>query len=501
MLKSRNIIIIFIINYLIILLISAVAESILLGAKAQEVQLLVQTAADMALEQVQATDDFFTSGGGYIMEDGLTVKSDVEAYKMRCPGADGKYHSVNMYEAITGSSDVGSIYNKVYNPSDITQYIRDNPSVLTIDFTVGHVTTVAVDGSMVGEGTVDVPISTMRTDWYRIPNLAQLGNDIHGNLAYQAKKMDGNLLVDNEVLDNLWEMNDLKKSGKDIYVNGTAHKYYLTPLSVGVTYINEEFLSVLFMNNLDLLMRSKYAERDDYNLNNETNGYGLLRGVFYPELADTDSVSQYNPINNGKFTLLRGEKLSGTSGDVELYKGIKPKVEYVVIDSFDDRANGVLQKVFGPKFSKNATNSIIRGKEVTGSNMKLLNMDNIMRMKQLTGTLGSDAYEHKPIVVAKVTFYADFIIPYDTPSIREMRGRVDNSKTINGRTLFNPFAYSQINVENVQPISNNYVDMNAITLFDTGSLNGHENDIYDGVTKLGSNGNAFTYTTFFAVTP
>lgn len=497
MLKAKNIIIIFILNYLILLLLSSFLEAVFIGSKAQEVQLLMRTAADMALEQVQATDDFFTTGGGYIMDTstGTTLRTDVTPYQMKAPTISGVYKDFNMFEAVTGTNDIDQIFAKVYGNGKVQKFIQDNPNVLTVDFTAGYSYT-----ETIGDGTsIDDQLLTMRTDWYKIPNLANMGVAITGSeiKTNSVFKMDGNLLADTEILNTLWTMYDLEKTAKEMDLNGTDIKYYLTPISLGVTYINEELLQAFFMNNLELLMRSKYSNRDGYNLNDELNGAGVFKGAFYSELTDTDSVKNLNPINNGSFTLLRGERLEGTDPEVTLYKGIMPKIEYVVIDSYDDGANDLLQQIYGAKFSKQSSNSMYADKPVTGSLLKSMNEEYINNMKSMTGTTKSSIYDHKPIVVAKVTFYANFVVPYSTPSIREMRGRVNSSNTVDARTLFDPFAYSQINIANIQPILGNMVDINSQTIMDGGSYS----SVYNGVTRLGGNSDAVAYTTFFAITP
>ena len=68
MFKAKNILVIFFINYAIIVVVSAFAELWFVADKAQEVQVLVSTAADMALEQTQATDDFFIKNRGYYIK-------------------------------------------------------------------------------------------------------------------------------------------------------------------------------------------------------------------------------------------------------------------------------------------------------------------------------------------------------------------------------------------------------------------------------------------------
>ena len=63
MFKARNIIITFCISYLLLIATSFFFESAALTKKGANIQAMVQTAADMSLEQAQATDDFFVDVG------------------------------------------------------------------------------------------------------------------------------------------------------------------------------------------------------------------------------------------------------------------------------------------------------------------------------------------------------------------------------------------------------------------------------------------------------
>lgn len=509
MLKAKNIIIIFVVNYLLILLACCFLELIFIGSKAQEVQLLMRTAADMALEQVQATDDFFTTGGGYIM-DGEELATDVTPYKLNALGINGKYKQVNMFEAVTDKKEIGQIFKTVYSPAKMQDFIDKNPNSLEVYFTAGIVEHNNDSGGFDSDGgDVNNTQISLNTNWYHVPMLAQLGRDIVGNKARFIYKMDGNKVLSstggaNDPITQIWTMYDLEKAERNMDLKGSEVHYYLTPLSLGITYINEDLLQAFFMNNLELLMRSKYITRGNYNLNSEECGNGVLKGGFYSELTDTKSLQGFNPINNGSFTLLRGQRVGSTDMSIELYKGIMPKIEYLVIDMYSDDndsnsvQNQLLQQIFGPRFSENSENAAFSKRAVTGKLLKEMNAESIQNMKELTG--GGDIYNHKPIIVAKVTFYADFIVPYSTVSLREMRGRIDNN-IISGRTLFNPFSYSQINIENVQPIQGNYVDINSPTLLE--QYPSYSDKIYNenGVSRLGGNSDAMTYTTYFAVTP
>lgn len=560
MLKAKNIVIIFVLNYLLILLVCCLLEIIFISNHAQQAQLLMRTAADMALEQVQATDDFFVTGGGYLLEDSKSYKLHV------CTGST--FEKVDLFPAFTGveggsaESSVESIYKKLYGGGKMTEFINDSlsngSSVLSLSFVAGYTqppftyempisVPIDTDGDGLADSTETITIedssNILTTNWYYVPKIFQMGNDITGlsSIDYIDFTKDLNAVYKNQVVGGkyesskdtdiagIWNMYELNNSKKTTYkytsgaATGTPVSYYFTPISLGITYINEELLQALFVNNIDLLMRSKYMNFGTYDLNSEDCGNGVLRGAFYPELADTESLNDWNPINNGAFTFLRGEKISGTAYGAQLFEGtVKPKIEYIVIDMYNNDSvnNEVLQQVLGPRFTNDTLNSSYftdsatavnyAGQTITGSLLRQIDEKAIDTYEQIIyGVPKSNSpIDHKPMVVAKVTFYADFIIPYSTVSLREMRGReADNN--ISGRLLFDAFANSP--TDGKSHIDDNYVDLEIRTLMVANGAEGwdtiYPDDYYDDigmkVNRLNGNyhSDAMSYTTYFAVTP
>lgn len=526
MLKAKNIIIIFIINYFLILLACTLLEFIFISNHAQDAQLLMRTAADMALEQVQATDDFFVTGGGYLLDE---VGQD--SYKIYV-STGSKFEKVDLFPAFTNNPNskdyVDNIYEELYG-YDFRQFVNNNPEVLSLRF-YGAKTNIINAGSY---------YSSMQTNYYAIPKLYQMGFDIFkketdtywqisnvkslSGVTYGQKRDD--LTELNEGVFTMYDLRNYAKVSYDKNLNLT--NYYFTPISLGVTYINEDLLQALYMNNLDLLMRSKYMQNDDYDLSDEKYGNGILRGAFYPELTDTETLKKYNPINNGAFSLLRGERISDTGQNSHFYEGTVPiKVEYVVLDMYKDspQNNEALRQILGPRFTENTesvdefgnlyfTDTVkaaqYSGKPITGALLKSSEQDYIDDMRDLMNISPATdcALDHKPIVVAKVTFYADFVIPFSTVSLREMRGReVDGS--INGRTLFNAFSNS-LN-PNANYLEGNYVELQVATenIGDTRiyPLSYYADRTVDSdgvVNRLDGDyhSDAMTYTTYFAITP
>lgn len=482
---------------------------------------MMRTAADMALDQVQSTDDFFTTGGGYFKDtvgDGKTINDiGYSPYQMATISKTNSLVGINIFEHYTGKNSVEDIYNVVYPKSALVNYINENPKVKDIKFLAG-VMDVSYTDSMGTFSSTDstwgvVDIS-QTLKWFAVPKIAQLGIIHEANLENEIESANGLGSVTPNAKNSIIKNYELDKVCKQFY-SGNNIKYTLTPLSMGITYLNEELLQVFYMNNMELLMRAKYADSNGDLPDGYDGGLGVFKGNSYAGLVDDTVLEEYNPINNGKFTLLMGEKV-GSSSVADLYRGLRlPTVEYVVVDMYDnsDKNNIFLKQVLGAKMNKNIT---ISGNnftykdlvETSGANFKDLDKETINYYKSILGS--GSIFEHKYMVVAKVTFYADVIVPYSTISLREMRARMTTNETergkleITGRTLFDPFSeHSDIDMYNASTGLNmankeNYVDL--ITSIETELTNSAVKDKVN-MTFEHINSDPMMYTTFFAVTP
>lgn len=408
--KARNIMLLLILNYLLIIIFSAFVEFLFIDIKAQNLQLMIRTAGDMALEQVQATDDFFKPGEGYMLsEQGVP---NVQ-YTIQVPFNGGSgYKKVPAFEVITGRNTKEDIFEYLYikdnmNRSRLQEYLSKNPKVLDIE----------VSGAYWDENFASY-YGSDAIQWYKIPKIAQMGYQATGHSAFRGFNQSG-IPVPTQFLQGFWQMYDLNESKKLAYEsNGSIHEYYMTPISLGITYIDEELLSYYFMNNMDLLMRSKYVI-NGIDLNSEEGGDGVYKGNIYSSLV-FDDMDIFNPINNGYFTLLRGEEKIDPNTGAKLYLGVRPDIRYKVIDMFDSRNDEVLSFLFGAF------------PNVGGSKSAYFRQISEDVYDPMTGL----PYTSKPIVIAEVTFYADVIIHYDTIGLRELRGKSDNSGELSGRFLF-----------------------------------------------------------------
>lgn len=452
--KARNIMLILILNYLLIIVFSAFVEFLFIDIKAQNLQLMLRTAGDMALEQVQATDDFFKPGEGYMLsEQGV---GNVQ-YSVQVPYNGGSgYKRVSAFEAITEKTSKDDIFEYMYikdntNKSRLQEYISNNQKVLSLEVSGGY-----------WHETFSDNYGSDAVQWYKIPRVAQMGLEATGGLAFRGYSQIGTP-IPTQYLQGFFEMYDLNNSKKIAYQsNGSIVEYYMTPISLGITYLDEEMLRYYYMNNMELLMRSKYV-KNGIDINTEAGGAGVYKGTIYSDLVYND-MDIYNPINNGYFTLLRGEEKIDPITGAKLYLGVKPEIRYKVIDIFDNRNDEILSFLFGATADFGGSKSAY---------FRDISSDTYDPMTGLP-------YTTKPIVVAEVTFYADVIIPYETIGLREMRGKANNSGDLEGRYLFD-FDYGSAR-------DKNYVD---IVRVGTSNRNG----------GMGNPSDLVMYRTLFAVSP
>lgn len=370
MTKARNIIIIFVLNYALMVLISGIIELNVLAHKAKEIQNTMRTAADISLNQTQVVSDFLTTGdaGG--------------KYKLKMPKSNGDgFVETDLFQGVYGISseytyNSDRIFTELYKNNDFSYLSRSLDSIRR-------------------------PVrywNQSRTGftWYYIPTLALMGTDI---LPSQESTTDikdsyGNY-IDNglasEIMTAYGLNNHIKLSG--------GKQYFNTPINLGVTYLNKDLLSTLFVNNIDMLMRFKYKN----NLNTPEGGNGILKGTTYADKVRGDLAS-LNPINNGSFSFLRGSR-GGGAGGVQSYKGVAPSITYKVIDMYDRANDPLLVSLFGAN------------KGIYTFKADYLKSLDASVLNPVTNT----PFTKKPIVVAKVTFYMDVVVPYFTLIAREFR--------------------------------------------------------------------------------
>lgn len=510
MLRARNIFIIFIVNYLIILIACSILETYHIANTAQQVQMMMQTAADMALEQVQATDDFFTTGGYFKGDSSDNENSIRSEYSIATITNMNQLQTLPFFSNYTGRTGVHEINDFLYPTAKLKEFVNENPKVK--DMSIYGATLDYVDSTAEGDKSVVLK-------WIKFPRIDQLGVGFEEDIV-PIKNTD---IISGAARSNLFKNYELGSANSQfIDDSGNPVEYSLTPLSIGITYINEEVLQYFYMNNMHLLMRAKYANSAGLLPSGYEGGKGVFLGNSYSDFVDSETLNRYNPVHNGKYTLLLGDTVPGTLNGLTLYQGLQgrmPKVEYTVIDMYDDSNNEFLKTILGPKI--NVIN-VLSTSDLTGENKSATSVNDSENMVNLTASYlrdtldkdnidyyksvigNNDVFNHKYMVVAKVTFYADVVVPYQTVGLREMRIRENDDNSLSGRTLFDPFSdISRFGVGGSHTYTEkNYSDM--ILKIEGSDLrnkyltdaNGNSFVNLDGVTS-----DPMVYTTYFAVTP
>lgn len=371
--KIRNIIITVVLSFLVIMVLSLIWEINSIENKAREANIMLRSAGDMALQQTQLIDEYMSYGNGASNKRGV--------YETNMPSASGNgFVKADIFEAYFGlnsNTSRDAIFNRLYGTADM------------------H--TVAAKADVMKRPIRYFNPAKTGFQWYYMPRLAAVGLDLLPETGYLATGTGS--VAASSVSAEAMDMYDFHSHIKQTWSNGEYMEYYNTPINTGVTYINKDFLAYTFMNNMDLLMRGKYKGVD---LNSTLGGNGILHGQTYGYNV-VDDLNMYNPINNGSFTLLRGERNNPVTAGVFAHKGVLPDIEYKVIDMYDSANDSALMSVFGANKEGYPTKAAY-----------LKSLDEDVR-DPLTGM----PYTKKPFVLAKVTFYADVIIPYSSVIVRE----------------------------------------------------------------------------------
>lgn len=212
-------------------------------------------------------------------------------------------------------------------------------------------------------------------------------------------------------------------SGDNLY-------YYLTPTSLGLTYIDPNVLDVMFHSNMDLLVRSKFLQQTGSTVSTNSSYSPIISNVYYPvkNAIETDTFWAENVVNDGSFYYLRGKY----DADNQIYthngKTLpKPKIEYIYYNfSAEDIKNCTKTAL---KTDSSAESKLYNKNVGVSGNLGLTNVEraelnNLLALAINPGTTierlinrysGSEDYN---LIIAKVTFYADIAYPYITSQMR-----------------------------------------------------------------------------------
>lgn len=388
MLKPRNVVITLVLNYLLIMIVSIFMEAGAVQDRAREANSLIRIAADMALQNMLVVDNYFTRESN--MGDEFVMMTDM---------GGAFFEEVNPYFRVYNTDSKEGAFAAAFGNNSAFQTVAQE------------------------SGDIKTPMYYY-DGWYQVPSILQMGQDAFGsawNFLWDKSTVDAGEKRDQFIIDYRY---DISMQNSDIVQrDGTTEKaYFFTPLSLGVTYIDEKMLNFYFANNMDLLLRAKYndttysespAQWSERNRDYGAGAMGIMgsgRGLANNPFWDNNQVG-YNfdremerVVNNGRLSYLRGA-WDDSAGEWD--NGHPAVVSYKLIDVNDAANDEILKLIFGAiggDGSNGPKGDYLKSQSTTAS---------------VAGMVGYD--QSFPMLIARVTFAAELFIPYDTMVVRGWR--------------------------------------------------------------------------------
>lgn len=198
--------------------------------------------------------------------------------------------------------------------------------------------------------------------------------------------------------------------------------YMLTPYSLGITYLDPRVTKTVIAANI---IKTMQMQAIDLNTSSE-NLLEDLKRTYQPLIFDSSAIKTakmaYDPIiNNGQFEV-----------NMNL-NNIKVNIEYANVNFFDAKNNNLVNTVQGYKPGTIADeNNIDTVKGLKENNTKRLYKEDTSGRVVVDTEPNDDDPERGNRVVAKVTVSLDVNIPYSTPFMRWIRGKLEKLSTDNG---------------------------------------------------------------------
>lgn len=430
--------------------INAVAEIAYYDTVLSEINRTLATASEQAVNQVLASDELFTA------DMGVTQRYKNTAYTtiLTADGTNKQYTDKNLFEVVYKTNNKDELYLRMFQNNALFNDLGYMQEVCKIKTTLGS-----------GTGQFSIPLIA------RMGLLSVAPKMLDGesyNYLKQVVDASGYPLKMVEFGNRDWmHLYDVKKYYNTANSNQKEH-YYLAPTNVGITYLDPNLLQTAFASNMDILMRGKYAEAGDVS-----EGVGIPNVIFGggEDYVLAEDVQTYaidnNIINNGKFAYVKGRcsmstgvgYTGGTSMGAVSKGYITPTVSYKVVDVCNPENEQLVRMALT---------------EIQGES-------NFENYKQWLVTQGIDINQPHYCVIAKVTFYADIIIPYSTPLSRNLHSLYTRYTDVSANDFF------QVSIDSATLLKNGLPDFYSVD----------DKDMISAVT-----GNPyFTYTTYVAIMP
>lgn len=503
-LRTRNMLLIVVAVYATMTVGMVTSELSTMSKNISSIKETVRLAADSAVSQAMASDEFFNDGEG---DESAIVAGANALYRTKgvtsvrtAATPDPKlksYTNENLFEMVYGfNTDAtdeatvnaakvelyqkmfglgsGSVLQNASYMSDVCKIVTDMPSLVAFGGN-GKLPNIARLGLLEG--------SSLGVDG----ESAYLNLNAANALRTTVKSAVGNLTTENTVYDKYNTKKDwlkllsVVKSYEDS--SGNEHQYMLAPTNVGITYVDPFVLETAFVSNMDLLMRG--------DMPNLAQGLGIVSNGYSgnAQVVNSDYVNDQFIINNGKFSFVKGQlkdysspSMPGgwTGGVTKNNIRVVPKIEYKLVNACDTS----IENIKLMHLAVGLPDSVMNG-----------NLDYSAMKAGYEAWLRDIGIEDitKPhyLMVARISFFADVFVSYNTSIARD---------------LYNMFVKNEYNYPLSGSLTTQIGDTNN-ALFQVRDGIGGTNELtasdptYASVQSAITDLPYYVYTTYYAVMP
>lgn len=215
------------------------------------------------------------------------------------------------------------------------------------------------------------------SDWEEVPVLAQMG-----------------LKISDYNTDDMYASKNYKNVQKEGYDNSI---YYLTPYSLGVTYIDSRLVKVCLLANMERMFRTYQADADGCK---PTLVENLLDNTdYYHDKHDTTDSNYY--VTEVEGTQIKSSYLHNNIYEVDM-NSIDVDVTYSVVDFYDDANYELVSHIMG-------AGGTIEDRKGYPTRLKETDIK-----ESLDGLGDTDVQGRGERVVAKVTVSFNMNLPYES---------------------------------------------------------------------------------------
>lgn len=331
------------------------------------------------------------------------------------------------------------------------------------------------------------------------PVLAQMGLNLDGINNTASQWMSDNFIMTRHVGKN-WADGVVKGYAYSGSGRNTESVYYLTPYSLGVTYVPVKVAKPVFMAHLMELARWSKLKSDNlqnvnFNKSEVNNANGCIQSDVWDYSGDWNSSGDSSfAETNAEFESTKGagHHIKHVEDDSEIINdgfveydmsSIQMKVDYVKVNFYDKNNWRIVNKVLGSTSSYTENENITKPDRFSSVSE---NVTNLPERLQTTDTSKkyhgiSDKFDGGDRLVAKVTVRMKVYIPYKNPLmqwVRYMEGKYVGSEKNNHM--------------GIRPLkAKGVATSDYIPTFENGATAGLGNLTYDGTW--------FTYSTYRAI--